>query len=65
MLQQGSGDGGAGLIGQLVGALVTQVISSKSDPAHGLSRVVNTVMVTARGRGLPYGPYHPDAGKTP
>lgn len=65
ILQQGSGDGGAGLLGPLVGALVTQVINSKSDPAHGLSRVVNNIMVTTKGRGLPYGPYHPQAGRIP
>ena len=65
ILQQGSGDGGGGLLGQLVGALVTQVINSKTDPAHGLSRFVNSVMITTKGRGLPYGPYRPEAGKIP
>lgn len=65
VLRQGTSGGGQGLLGQLVGALITQVINSKTDPAHGVSRMANFQMVGMRGRGLPFGPYHPDAGKLP
>ncbi len=61
---QGSGDGGQGLLGALVNALVSQMLTSKSDLGHGVSRMANVQVFYTKGRELPLGPYHPDFGKT-
>ena len=63
--QGNNGGNQGGLLGQLVGALVAQVINSKTDPAHQVSRMANFQLFQTAGRGLPFGPYHSDAGKPP
>lgn len=46
-----------GLLGQMVGALVSQIINSKTDPAHRISQQVDTVLFATPGQGLLPGPY--------
>jgi hypothetical protein len=58
---QNSG-GNNGLLEALVGALVTQIISSKTDPGRQVSRLANVQLFTTKTRELPYGPYHPKSG---
>jgi len=62
--QQG-GSGGGSLLADLVAAAITQVLNSKSDPAHMVSRIANQNIFDKEGSGLPYGPYSPRYGKTP
>ena len=62
--ERGSGQGQS-LLADVIGALVTQVIAANSDPARNLCRVANVQLFTTTTRGLPYGPYHPEAGKNP
>lgn len=53
-----SGDGGGGLAGMLVNAVVTQVLNSTiSDPTPGLARQANFSAIHSQARGLPDGPY--------
>ncbi|UTW46568.1 DUF799 family lipoprotein [bacterium SCSIO 12696] len=55
---QSSGDGGAGLTGALVSALVTQVINSTMvDPTYRLSKQANTQLFNNKINGLLDGPY--------
>lgn len=56
--QVSSGDGGGGIIGMLVSAAITQVVSSCSDQAHDLCPQVNAQLLTNKDRGLLYGPHH-------
>jgi len=71
--QQASGGNNGGLIGALVQAAVTQIVSSTSDAAHTISMDANTMLFTghglpqwqahANGKGGPpllYGPYRPE-----
>jgi len=62
--QQG-GSGGGSLLEDLVAAAITQVLNSKSDPAHMVSRIANQNLFDKEVSGLPYGPYSPRYGKTP
>jgi len=62
--QQGSGDSGQGLLGALVNAVVSQIITSKADLGHQVSRMANYQVFLTKGRELPPGPYHPEFGKT-
>lgn len=56
--QKGSGDGGGGLIGALVSAVVTQVLASTiSDPTPGLARQANSLAINNQVRGMLDGPY--------
>jgi hypothetical protein len=56
--QQSSGDGGGGLAGMLVSAIITQVLSSTvTDPTPGLARQANYLAIHSQLRGLPDGPY--------
>ena len=41
----------------MVGALVSQIINSKSDPAHRISQQVDVVLFETPGQGLLPGPY--------
>ena len=55
----GSGDGGGGLIGMAVAALVDKVVTEAFDSAYrDVARMLNTTSITQRGVGLPAGPYH-------
>jgi hypothetical protein len=56
---QGSGDSGAGPIGMLVTAVVTQVLASTSDDAHDLAATANAQMISNPSNGLLLGPYNP------
>jgi hypothetical protein len=63
---QAGGSGGSGsLLADLVAAAITQVINSKTDPAHSVSRLANQNLFVKEGSGLPYGPYSPRYGKIP
>jgi hypothetical protein len=64
-LQQGSGNGGQGLIGALVSAAMSQVLNSSRDAAHPMARLVNIQLIDRAGQGLPYGPYSTTPGKLP
>lgn len=57
--QQKSGDGGGGLAGMLVAAVVEQVISSVDDKTPRLSRMANYNAIYNPSRGLLPGPYFP------
>ena len=57
-----SQNSGGGLIGMLVSATVNQVVASSTDQAHGVAAQANTQLLTTRGQGLLYGPYHPNFG---
>ena len=56
--QQSSGDGGGGLAGMLINAVVTQVLKSTIvDPTPDLARGANFSAMHSQARGLPDGPY--------
>jgi hypothetical protein len=56
--QLSSGDGGGGLAGMLVNAVVTQVLNSTiSDPTPDLARQASFSALHSQARGLPDGPY--------
>jgi hypothetical protein len=57
--QQSSSAGQSDLFAMLIAALVTQVVSSATDPAHTLASAANGAMVFDRTRGLLLGPRHP------
>lgn len=63
--QQGGTGGSGNVLADLVAAAITQVINSKTDPAHMVSRLANQNLLGTEGIGLPYGPYSPKYGKTP
>lgn len=56
---QSSDDGGGGLAGALVGALVTQMMASSVDNTPHLSSSANNVAINRQNRGLLLGPYAP------
>lgn len=58
--QQSSSAGQSDPIAMLVAALITQIVSSITDPAHDLARTANGGMVHDQRRGFLLGPYHPD-----
>lgn len=55
--QQSSGDGGGGLVGALIGAIVTQMLSDVVDHTPTLSRQVNINTLYNATNGLLAGPY--------
>lgn len=55
--EQSSGDGGGGLIGALIGAVVTQMLSEAIDHTPSLSRRVNISTIYNATDGLLPGPY--------
>ena len=56
--QEASSDGGGGLIGKLVGAMVTQVMASTvSDSTPRLARQANTAAINNKSNGMLDGPY--------
>jgi len=57
---QGSGN----ILADVIAAAVVQAINSKTDPAHGVSRQANSALFSTKDRGLLYGPYSPQYGKT-
>ena len=60
-VQRGS-NGSGNLIADLVAAAIVQIINSKTDPAHQVSRLANEMMFNKKNAALPYGPYSPKAG---
>lgn len=58
--QQQSDDGGQGLLGALVNAVVEQIVSSSVDRTHGLSSLANTIAINNPHSGLLNGPYVPE-----
>lgn len=56
-LSRGSSDGGGGLAGMLVGALVNQIVGSKIDLTHSLSAEASTSAINNKSNGLLPGPY--------
>ncbi len=53
-----SDDGGGGLVGALLGAVVTQVLASTiADPTPGLARQANNIAINNKARGMLNGPY--------
>ena len=58
--EQSSAAGQTDPVGMLVSALIAQVVSSFTDPAHDLARVASGNMVGDREDGLLLGPYNPD-----
>lgn len=57
--RRSSGDGGGGLLGSLVNAVVHQVVASTADPTPGVARDANRALFGDGRRGLLLGPYHP------
>lgn len=57
LAQEGSGDGGGGLIGMVVAAVVDQIIDTTSDRVRAVSALANTNMIQNTGNGFLRGPY--------
>lgn len=55
--QQASNDGGGGLIGALIGAIVTQIMSSSFDNSPQIARQANYFAINNNNSGLLNGPY--------
>ncbi|MFQ3201975.1 MAG: hypothetical protein ACI9SK_002713 [Zhongshania sp.] len=58
--QQSSGDGGGGLAGAIIGAIVEQIAGSIVDRTPALSSAANAVAINAPNQGLLPGPYLPE-----
>lgn len=58
-----SSDGGGGLAGMLVSAVVSQAINSSVDHAHSVAAVANEELFMTDGQGLLNGPYKPEIKK--
>jgi len=56
---EGSGDGGGGLAGMLLAAVIDQIVDSATDRTHGLSAVANANLILNADSGLLLGPYNP------
>lgn len=54
-----SGSGGGGLFGMLASAIVSQIVSSVSDPCPNLAYRANSVLFADQNHGLLLGPRHP------
>jgi len=61
--QDSSGSGS--LLGDMIGALISQAINSQTHPAHQVSRTANNSLFLTKDTGLPYGPYSPQYNKEP
>lgn len=61
--QQSSAAGQTDPFAMLAAALVTQIVSSFTDPTHDAARVANGAMVYDRRDGLLLGPHHPRFGE--
>lgn len=56
---QSSSDGGGGIVGALIGAVISQVATSVSDPSPGVARNAHRVILRDGRRGLLLGEHHP------
>jgi len=61
--QHNSSGGQSNLIGMLIAAAVSQVISTSTDLAHNVSRTTNAMLFHTKDQGLLPGPYHPESSK--
>lgn len=59
-LQSTSNNSSGGLAGMLVGAVVDQIVNSKTDAPRTLSQTVNASLIRTPKQGLLYGPNHPE-----
>jgi hypothetical protein len=57
--EQDSSSGSSDLLADMIGALIVQVVNSRTHPAHDVSRTANYNLFRARDIGLPFGPYSP------
>ena len=57
---EGSGDGGGGLVGMAVAAIIDQVVDSLTDRTHKISVTANNRMILNTRNGLLSGPYSPE-----
>jgi hypothetical protein len=56
---QESSQGSGSLLGDLIGAVVKQVINTTTDRSHALCGPANAILFATKDQGLLYGPYHP------
>jgi hypothetical protein len=59
LAQQNSNGGSGNLLADLIGAAITQIINSKTDPGHQVSRLANMQLFATPKREIPPGPYLP------
>jgi hypothetical protein len=59
LAQQSSNGNSGNLLADLIGAAVTQIINSRTDPGHQVSRLANAQLFWRPQRELPPGPYRP------
>jgi hypothetical protein len=59
LAQQNSSGNSGNLLADLIGAAITQIVNSKTDPAHQVSRLANAQLFGTAKRELPAGPYLP------
>ncbi|MEO8315242.1 MAG: GNA1162 family protein [Pseudomonadota bacterium] len=59
LVQQNSNGNSGNLLADLIGAALTQIINSKTDPGHNVSRLANMQLFSAPKREIPDGPYLP------
>ncbi len=57
---QESSDGGGGLAGALIGAVITQIAGSVVDYTPQLSKTANSNLINNKNNGLLFGPYAPN-----
>jgi hypothetical protein len=57
LAQQDSGGNSGSLLGDLIGAALTQIVNSKTDPGHRVSRQANQELFNTPKQQLPPGPY--------
>ena len=57
LAQQNSNGNSGNLLADLIGAAITQIINSKTDPGHNVSRLANAQLFGAPKREIPAGPY--------
>ncbi len=61
-VHQSSSSGSSDLVGMLVSAAVSQVVSHSVDEAHNVAVTASAKLFTTRNKGLLYGPYRPEYG---
>lgn len=59
LAQQNSSGNSGNLLADLIGAAITQIVNSKTDPAHEVSRLANVQLFESPRREIPAGPYLP------
>ncbi len=59
---QQSSSGSGNIFADMIAAAITQAINSRTDSAHAVCPLANTMLFEADQRGLPFGPYSPKYG---